>query len=143
MPGSLFKEIPLDKLAQVLNPLKATFLVLQRRPEAGEVETLSHLLQHPLHDVSHVNEDDLDNMLALLYLLDDYIGVSNTNMHLMAGIGKTARVLTPFPPDYRWLAEGDESPWFKGFKVYRQTVGGDWSNALEQLTNDLTNSHKI
>jgi hypothetical protein len=35
------------------------------------------------------------------------------------------------------MLEGDESPWFKGFKIYRQTIGGDWSSALEQLTKDL------
>ena len=61
-------------------------------------------------------------MLALLALLDDYVGVSNTNMHLRAGVNRTAKVLVPAPPEWRWMAEGKESPWFPGFTVYRQGV---------------------
>jgi hypothetical protein len=72
-------------------------------------------------------------------LIDDYVGVSNTNMHLLAGLGKTAKVLIPYPPDWRWMAEGEESPWFKGFKTYRQLTNGYWSLALQNLTQDLLN----
>ena len=76
-------------------------------------------------------------MLALLALIDDYIGVSNTNMHLRAAVGKTARVLVPTPPEWRWMAEGQESPWFPGFTVYRQGYDGGWEGALEELLRDL------
>jgi hypothetical protein len=76
-------------------------------------------------------------MLALLALIDDYIGVSNTNMHLRAGVGKTARVLVPCPAEWRWMAKGNRSPWFPGFSIYRQENNGDWSNALAQLAADL------
>jgi len=76
-------------------------------------------------------------MSGLLCALDDYVGVSNTNMHLMAAVGGTARVLLPFPPDWRWMLEGDESPWFPGFRIYRQTPDKDWSRAMERLRRDL------
>ena len=66
-------------------------------------------------------------MLALLALLDDYVGVSNTNMHLRAGVGKPARVLVPSPPDWRWMMNhARTSPWFPGFSIYRQSLRGDW-----------------
>ena len=81
--------------------------------------------------------DDLEQMLALLSLIDEYVGVSNTNMHLRAAVGKTARVLVPSPPEWRWMAEGRESPWFPGFSVYRQGYEGDWTQALAQLESDL------
>ena len=35
------------------------------------------------------------------------------------------------------MISGDESPWFPGFRIYRQTPDGDWSTALDQLTRDL------
>jgi len=75
-----------------------------------------------------------------LALIDDYIGVSNTNMHLRAGVGKTARVLVPCPAEWRWMAAGEESPWFPGFRIYRQTPDGDWSGALNKLRGDLLES---
>jgi len=123
---SLQKEIELEILANALNSVNATFIALQRNPYPDEINQLSQLLGKTVHDFSAIN-DDLEDALALLYLLDDYIGVSNTNMHLMAGLGKTAKVLIPYPPDWRWTLSTEESPWFKGFKTYRQTREQDWS----------------
>ena len=77
-------------------------------------------------------------MLALLSLVDEYIGVSNTNMHLRAAVGRTARVLVPRPAEWRWMARGASSPWFPGFSVYRQTLDGIWGGALASLRADLT-----
>jgi hypothetical protein len=136
MAWMLFKEIPLKSLAAALEHVDGTFLALQRNPGPGEIDELGGCLKRPVHDLCDLNED-LEAMLALLALLDDYIGVSNTNMHLRAGVGKTARVLVPCPAEWRWMAQGDRSPWFPGFSIYRQENNGDWSNALAQLTADL------
>ncbi len=46
-------------------------------------------------------------------------------------------MLVPNPPEYRWMAEGTESPWFPGCKVYRQMVDGAWEAALAALARDL------
>ena len=132
----LYKEAP---LATTLKNLPFTVLVLQRLPEADEIEAFTRALGRAAHNLSALN-DDLEDILALLALLDDYVGVSNTNMHLMAGLGKTARVLVPHPPEWRWMAEGEESPWFKGFAVYRQQPDKDWGGAFGGLAEDLRRS---
>ncbi|MBI2508645.1 MAG: hypothetical protein HYV99_01175 [Betaproteobacteria bacterium] len=110
--------------------------MLQRHPSPQELADLTRSLGRELLDLSAANED-LEEILALLSLLDDYVGVSNTNMHLMAGLGKTARVLVPCPPEWRWMAWGEESPWFPGFTTYRQRPDGDWNDALAALRRDL------
>ncbi|MCH7544093.1 MAG: hypothetical protein IIB65_10690, partial [Proteobacteria bacterium] len=69
--------------------------------------------------------------------LDDYVTFSTTNVHLRAGAGGTCRVLVPNPPEWRWMAAGDESPWFPGSKVYRQGLDGDWGPAFQALVKDL------
>jgi hypothetical protein len=89
-----------------------------------------------VHDFCRLN-DDLEAMLAMLSLLDAYVGVSSTNNHLLAGLGRTARVLVPFPPEWRWQTSGDESPWFQGSKLYRQAPGGEWDAALSRLAADM------
>jgi hypothetical protein len=133
---SLYKQVPLQQLAQALRGVNATFLALQRGPRPGEIGSLSGRLGARVHDLTEINED-LEAMLALLSLLDDYVGVSNTNMHLRAALGKTARVLVPRPAEWRWMISGNESPWFPGFRVYRQDPDGDWSAALRRLRADL------
>jgi Tfp pilus assembly protein PilF len=133
----LFKEMPLEFLAKALQVGSGgTLISLQRNPREGETERLAALFGRPLHDLSADNED-LEEMLALLAVLDEYIGVSNANMHLRAGAGRTARVLVPWPAEWRWMISGNESPWFPGFHIYRQNPDGDWSAALERLRGDL------
>lgn len=132
----LHKEIGLDAFGAALRGVGGTWVALQRNPGPGEIERLSACAGTPVGDFSALNED-LEAMLALLALLDDYIGVSNTNMHLRAGTGRAARVLVPRPAEWRWLAAGDTSPWFPGFRVYRQRTDGDWGKALERLRDDL------
>jgi len=134
---AFFKQVPLDELARSLRDTTGTMLVLQRQPKAGEIDLVSGHLGRSAHDLSALN-DDLEAMLALLFLLDDYVGVSNTNMHLRAGVGRTARVLVPAPAEWRWLTSGDSSPWFPGFRIYRQANDGEWSGALERLRRDRT-----
>ncbi|HKA38681.1 MAG TPA: tetratricopeptide repeat protein, partial [Burkholderiales bacterium] len=132
----LFKEIPLAELAGALRGVTATLVSVQRNPLAGETDRLASLVGRPVHDLSAAN-DDLEEALALMAVLDDYVGVSNTNMHLRASAGRTARVLVPWPAEWRWLVAGDESPWFPGFRIYRQKRAGDWSQALARLRDDL------
>jgi hypothetical protein len=132
----LYKEIPLEQLAAALRGVGGTLISLQRNPRAGETEKLAALMGRPVHDLTEAN-DDLEEMVALLAVLDDYVGVSNTNMHLRAGAGRTARVIVPWPAEWRWMICGDESPWFPGFRIYRQKPDGDWSAALERLRSDL------
>lgn len=136
---TLFKEIDLARFGDALAPVTGTLIALQRNPQPGEIDTLAKLIGRPVHDFTALNED-LESMLALLALIDDYVGVSNTNMHLRASVGKTARVLAPCPAEWRWMAAGEESPWFPGFKIYRQTPQGDWSAALARLAQDLSAS---
>ncbi len=135
-PGAFFKLTPFGDIAKALRPTNGTVLVLQRNPEPGEIDEFSRVIGREAHDLTALN-DQLEEMLALLALLDEYVTVSNTNVHLRAGAGGTCRVLVPNPPEWRWMAAGDESPWFPGSKVYRQEVDGDWGTAFRALGRDL------
>ncbi len=131
----LYKEIPVEALGAALRGKATTWISVQRQPAEGECEALARSLGAAVHDASDVNAD-LEAALAAMDLADDYIGVSNTNVHLRAGVGKGARVLVPFAPEWRWGLEG-ESRWFRGMRTYRQAPGGDWSRALADLARDL------
>jgi tetratricopeptide (TPR) repeat protein len=133
---SLYKEIEPEPLAAVLRAAKGTVVLLQREGRADDQERFRAALGRPAPDLGGESED-LERLLALLALLDDYVGVSSTNMHLRAGLGRAARVLVPLPPDWRWMVGGDASPWFPAFTIYRQDAGGSWSAALARLAGDI------
>ncbi len=139
---TLYKAAAIAELAQALSAFPGTLLALQRMPLAGEIDAFAQAAGRPLHDFTALN-DDLEGMLALLGLIDDYIGVSNTNMHLRALAGKTARVLVPAPAEWRWMAAGAESPWFPGYTLYRQTNDADWTPAWAALQRDLARAWPV
>lgn len=131
------KRAPAEELGRLLRPMKATVVILQRRPDPQDLAQFRSALGRDALDAADSN-DDLRDALALLSLLDEYIGVSNTNMHLLAGLrGKRARVLLQMPPEWRWGRAGDESPWFPGFPLYRQDAARSWEKALDRLKSDL------
>ncbi len=132
----LAKSFRIEELVNILNTLNITVVILQRNPKQEHLDYIKHNLNNPVVDLSHYNEN-LREMHSLLSLIDDYVGVSNTNMHLYASIGKTARVLVPHPADWRWLVSGENSPWLPGFSIYRQLANGDWSMAASQLKQSL------
>jgi tetratricopeptide (TPR) repeat protein len=131
LANGLYKAAPIEALFAALKPAGGTVVAIQRKPAADELAQAAHALGAPVHDFSAMN-DDLEDALALLAVLDRHVGVSNTNMHLAALAGKTARVLMPFPPEWRWGIAG-ASPWYPGFEVFRQLPGGDWKPALAAL----------
>lgn len=132
----LSKEIPITAFGATLRHTPATLIALQRHPAPGEIDALASACGRPVADLTACNES-LEDMLALLELIDDYIGVSNTNMHLRAATGRSARVLVPNPAEWRWMHSGSRSPWFPAFHVYRQSIQGDWTGTLAQLAHDL------
>ena len=132
----LSKNAPVAAVGDVLRKVKGTIVVLQRLPAAGEIARLTEHAGRMVHDFSDANED-LEDMMGLLVALDDYVGVSNTNMHLSVSLGKTARVLVPLPPEWRWMNAGSTTPWFPGFTVYRQRPVTGWQQPLAELGSDL------
>ncbi|HET9579673.1 MAG TPA: tetratricopeptide repeat protein [Usitatibacter sp.] len=118
------KEVAPQVLARAVEA-RATWISVQRLPRAGEREALEGALGARVHDAAAANED-LEEILALMSVVDDYVGVSNANAHLRAGAGGSMRVLVPFPPEWRWMATGDRSPWFPTMRVVRQQPDGRW-----------------
>ncbi len=129
---NLNKAFPLDFISSITSPLEGSLVILQRDPDINEINLLRDTVSLPVIDFSDWN-DSLEDILALLSLIGRYVGVSNTNMHLFASLGKSAEVLVPFPPEWRWMIRGDHSPWFPKFNIFRQASDGDWSAAISKL----------
>lgn len=129
------KQVTIDELGGALRGLRAVWVSFQRLPRPGEREALEQALGAPVLDFSEANAD-LEDALAILSLMQGYVGTSNANTHFGAGLGLAQRVLVPNPPEWRWLAEGGTSPWFPKARIYRPQ-SGSWREALRQLRSDL------
>jgi tetratricopeptide (TPR) repeat protein len=135
--SSWTKYVPVELLGGALRPIDARVVSVQRRAQPDEARRFGEALGREVLDLGAVN-DDLRDALALLSLVEEYVGVSNTNMHLRAGLERaSARVLVATPAEWRWGIAGRSTPWFAGFTLYRAVRGPDWSQALADLAADL------
>src|SRR4029079_4032478 len=74
----LYKSVGIEALGETLRDTTGTLVALQRQPRPGELEAFMKAVRRPIAEFTAFNEE-LGGMLALLSLLDDYVGVSNTN----------------------------------------------------------------
>jgi len=133
----LHKTAPLDGLLDALAPLGVEVVVLQRDLEPEELSRVQVRLGAARVLDASTYDQDLGELLALLSCLDGLVGVSNTNVHLCAGLGIGGDVLVPAPAEFRWQELGAHSPWFPGFAVHRQIAGADWQAPMAALAASL------
>ena len=80
---------------------------------------------------------DFSETAAAIANLDLVIAVDTSTAHLAAALGKPVWVLLSYVPDWRWLTEGDCSPWYPTMRLYRQETMGAWQPVLDQVRADL------
>ncbi|MGR8921636.1 MAG: hypothetical protein ACU85V_18635, partial [Gammaproteobacteria bacterium] len=131
------KAVALAELARALRDWPGTVVSVQREAEPAELADLSARIGRTVADFGDVN-DDLDLAAALFARIGEYVGVSNTNMYIAAGVGLAARVLVKRPLEWRWCGDAaDRSRWFPTFTCYHEDPAQGWGPALRRLRQDL------
>jgi ADP-heptose:LPS heptosyltransferase len=69
--------------------------------------------------------------------LDLVIAVDTSVVHLAGALAKPAWVMLPFSPDWRWMADRDDNPWYPTLRLYRQRRPGDWEEVIARVAADL------
>jgi ADP-heptose:LPS heptosyltransferase len=87
--------------------------------------------------VSFDDELDFPATGALCECLDLVVTVDTSLAHLSGALGQRTWVLLSFVPDWRWLRDRADSPWYPGMKLYRQQTAGDWSTVFARVASDL------
>ena len=68
---------------------------------------------------------------ALMQQLDLVIAVDTAVVHLAGALGRPVWVMLPFSPDWRWLLDREDSPWYPTMRLFRQPSFGDWPAVVE------------
>ena len=133
------RSIPLKLIINQLGD-RHTFITLQTevRPDDREaLESAGHI-----HFYGQELKDFSDTA-AIIENLDLVISVDTSTVHLAGALGKPVWVLLPFVPDWRWLLDRDDSPWYPTARLFRQTDRRDWDTVLAQVRSELEKLYPV
>jgi tetratricopeptide (TPR) repeat protein len=118
--------------------------------QSGEQDGVDFVsLQHDVRDAdkaalatSAVLQPDLDtadfaDTAAIIETLDLVIAVDTAVAHLVGAMGKPLWLLLPFSPDWRWMLNREDSPWYPSARLFRQPKIADWDSVVRLLSEAL------
>jgi tetratricopeptide (TPR) repeat protein len=132
-PDDHNRSIPLRTLSRILD-VDATFVSLQKDPRpadkaallerTGVVDLTAHLF-------------DFTETAALVGCLDLVITVDTSMAHLAGALGCPTWILLPYRPDWRWLLDREDSPWYPTARLFRQTETREYGSVLDRVRAEL------
>ncbi len=122
------RSLPAEAVGRLLRVPGVQFVNLQAGARSGEAPGLADL---------SAQLSDYAETAALVAGLDLVIAVDTSVAHLAGALGVPAMLLLPHAPDWRWLTERADSPWYRSIRIFRQTRPGDWPGVIEQVERAL------
>jgi tetratricopeptide (TPR) repeat protein len=128
------RSIALSRFAALFSVPNVEFVTLQKELSPGDADILR---QYP--NVTPAGEElsDFADTAALISLLDLVLAVDTSVVHLAGALGQPFWVLVPFAPDFRWLLEREDSPWYPAARLFRQPGIDAWESVFERVRTEL------
>jgi len=114
-------------------PPEFDYFCLQRDIRDADYEALDH------SDIFSFDDDlmDFKSTAALCECMDLVLSVDTSLLHLSGALGKRTWLLLPYVPDWRWMRDRQDTPWYPSVKLYRQTKRDDWGGVFARVAADL------
>jgi hypothetical protein len=126
------RSIPLETLAPLASMKDVVLISLQKdRPPGAGSQTFE------LIDRTSELRDFADTA-ALIANLDLVISVDTSVAHLAGAMGEPVWTLLARAPDWRWMLDRDDSPWYPTMRLFRQRAGGDWDEVIARVAAALS-----
>ena len=128
------RSCSLDDLLPILRVPHVTFYSLQVGDRAQDLNPLP--VDIAVQDLSK-DLRDYGDTAAVIDQLDLVITVDTAVAHLAGALGKPVWTLLCYNPDWRWLLERADSPWYPTMRLFRQSQPQDWTAAVEHVVQAL------
>lgn len=128
------KYIGLEHYKELFSLKGTSWYSLQTGEDASEIQTKK--LDKNIVDLSGML-NDFSATASIIDKLDLIITTDTAVAHLCGAMNKQAWVLVPTPSDWRWMQEGDRTPWYDSLKLYRQDKRGSWKEPIAKIRDHL------
>jgi hypothetical protein len=124
------RSLHLSQLLPLMNT-NAIFVSLQKGPVPGQIADGFNLIDWTEEFF------DLADTAALITQLDLVISVDTAVAHLAGALARPTWTLLPFNPDWRWMLNRDDSPWYPTMRLFRQYKRGAWNDVIDRVREEL------
>ena len=133
-PKDRFRSLSLADFLPLAGIPGVAFYGLQKGPPAFELRS-----SPPGLEVTNLEEEDnqITDTAAIIENLDLVISVDTMVAHLAGALAKPVWVLLSYAPDWRWLLDREDSPWYPTLRLFRQPRLGDWNTVIECVARAL------
>jgi tetratricopeptide (TPR) repeat protein len=132
------RSLPLQLLTQLLPSSGITFFSLQHRVRPEDQSSIAwKSLIHFGEELDKGSSSAFTDTIALCAMMDIVISVDTSIAHVSAASHCPTWLLLPYVSDWRWLLDGDQSPWYPSMKLYRQGPERRWEPIIKQVAWDL------
>ena len=128
------RSVPWALFRQLLAVDSCRFISLQIELSAEEAGTLAER-ENVRSFAGQIG--DFADTAAIVSQLDLIVTVDTSLAHLAGALAKPVWLLLPFAPDWRWLLDRTDSPWYPGMRLFRQPSAGDWDAVLQAVRAGL------
>jgi hypothetical protein len=136
-PNDDTRSIPLAALAPLAEIPGTAFVSLQKGP--GQAQIGTYWGRAPLINLGPEITDFGDTM-AILDSLDLVVTVDTAIAHLAGAMGKPVWIMLPFAPDWRWLLDRDDSPWYPTARLFRQPAPRRWAPVVASIADEIAST---
>jgi tetratricopeptide (TPR) repeat protein len=128
------RSIPFAQLAPLLALDGVRFVSLQKDVRASDAAAFA-ACEGVIDPRAELN--DFSDTAAVIANLDLVIAVDTAVAHLAGAMGKPAWILLPYVPDFRWLIDRADSPWYPSARLWRKSARSDWGEVLAAVARQL------
>lgn len=127
------RSLPLELLQPVLELGNCYLLQKELRPADA-----AYLAAHP--EIRYLGNElaSFEDTAAVVSCLDLVVSVDTSLAHLTGALGRPLYVLVRWAPDWRYLLEREDSPWYPSARLFRQAALGDWASAISSLRDAVS-----
>ena len=132
------RSFALQSLAGVAALPGARLISLQMTHGLDQIAALpAGLKVETLGDDFDTGPDAFLDSAAVMANLDLVITCDTSIAHLAGALGVPVWVALKHVPDWRWMLERTDNPWYPSMKLYRQTARGDWAGVFARIARDV------
>lgn len=138
-PMDNFRSIPIEAMTPFRKLKGVDFINLQITHDLDRLTSLKSCFG--LIDFSgevDVEHGAFMDTAAILENIDLLISCDTAIVHLAGAMGIPTWVVLSYRPDWRWMLNREDSPWYPSLRLFRQPKMDDWGSVFEDMASELT-----